>query len=71
MTESITHDNLVKLQHEHPMIPLTFDKMLKAFFEENIDMYKMFIISIVHLDLLKEDISLEIKNTELPVSHYK
>ena len=71
MIESITYDNLVKLQLERPMIPLTFDKMLKAFFEDNIDIYKMFIISVVHLDLLKEDMNLEIKNTELPVSHYK
>ena len=71
MIETITYDNLVKLQLVHPMIPLTFDKMLKAFFEDNIDIYKMFIISVVHLDLLKEDMNLEIKNTELPVSHYK
>jgi len=68
---TITYDNLVNLQLESPMIPLTFDKMLKAFFEDNIDIYKMFIISVVHLDLLKEDMNLEIKNTELPVSHYK
>lgn len=71
MIESITYDNLLNLQLEHPMIPLTFDKMLKAFFEDNIDIYKMFIISVVHLDLLKDNINLEIKNTELPVSHYK
>ena len=68
---TITYDNLVNLQLESPMIPLTFDKMLKAFFEDNIDIYKMFIISVVHLDLLKEDMNLEIKNTELLVSHYK
>jgi predicted transposase/invertase (TIGR01784 family) len=71
MTESITQQSLEKLQLEHPMIPLTFDKMLKAFFENNPDIFKMFIISVVHLDLLKEEIELEIKNTELPVSHYK
>ena len=71
MIESITYNNLVNLQLEHPMIPLTFDKMLKDFFEDNIDIYKMFTISVVYLNLLKEDINLEIKNTELPVSHYK
>ena len=71
MIESITYNNLVNLQLEQPMIPLTFDRMLKAFFEENSDIYKMFIISVVHLDLLKDDMNLEIKNTELPVSHYK
>jgi len=68
---TITYDNLVNLQLVRPMIPLTFDKMLKAFFEDNIDIYKMFIISVVHLDLLKDNMNLEIKNTELPVSHYK
>ena len=64
MIESITYNNLVNLQLEHPMIPLTFDKMLKDFFEDNIDIYKMFTISVVYLNLLKEDINLEIKNTE-------
>ena len=34
MIESITYNNLVNLQLEHPMVPLTFDKMLKAFFED-------------------------------------
>ena len=52
MIESITYENLVNLQQEHPMIPLTFDKMLKAFFEDNIGIYKMFIISVVYLNLL-------------------
>lgn len=71
MQDSITFDNLFKLQLDHPMIPLTFDKLLKAFFENNPDIYKMFIISVVHLELSKEDISIKIKNTELPVTHYK
>ena len=69
-TINITNDNLRKIQIEHPMIPLTFDKMLKAFFEENPDIYKMFIISVVHLELSDDEVSMEIKNTELPVSHY-
>ena len=62
-------ENLTKLEKNHPMIPLTFDKLLKAFFEENPDIYKMFIISVIHLEL--DDVNLEIKNTELPSSHYK
>ena len=69
-TINITNDNLRKIQIEHPMIPLTFDKMLKAFFEENPDIYKMFIISVVHLEIPDDEVSMEIKNTELPVSHY-
>ena len=69
-TIEITDENLKKLQDEHPMIPLTFDKMLKAFFENNPDIYKMFIISIVHLELDDSEVNMEIKNNELPVSHY-
>ena len=69
--DKITEETLKKIDKEHPMIPLTFDKLLKSFFEENPEIYKMFIISVVHLEIEKEDMNMEIKNTELPVSHYK
>ena len=71
MLETIDIENLRKVHIEHPMIPLTFDKMLKAFFEENPDIYKSFIISVVHLEMDIDEVSMEIKNTELPVSHYR
>ena len=67
MIEEINIDNLEELEIKHPMIPLTFDRMLKALFENNQDIYKMFISSVVHLDL--NDIDMEIKNTELPTSN--
>ena len=67
MIEEINIDNLEELEIKHPMIPLTFDRMLKSLFENNQDIYKMFISSVVHLDL--NDIDMEIKNTELPTSN--
>lgn len=53
------------------MIPLTFDKMLKALFENNPNIYKMFIISVVHLELEDSKVNMEIKNNELPISNYR
>ena len=59
--DKITEETLKKIDKEHPMIPLTFDKLLKSFFEENPEIYKMFIISVVHLEIEKEDMNMEIK----------
>ena len=55
---------------KHPMIKLTFDKMLKAFFEKNPLVYKRFIVSALHLDLIPEEIDIINKNTELSIDKY-
>lgn len=45
--------------------------MLKALFENNPNIYKMFIISVVHLELEDSKVNMEIKNNELPISNYR
>ena len=70
ITENITIDYLEELQKTRPMVSLTFDKMLKAFFDRNPDIFKRFIINVLHLPLLPYEINLNVKNTELPIAHY-
>ena len=70
-TQEITIDYLKKLDIEKPMIPLTFDRLTKAFFENNPDIYIRFIINVLHLNLKEDEVELVINNNELPVSHYK
>ena len=71
MVETINLDYLRKLDIEKAMIPLTFDRLMKSFFENNIDIYKRFIINVLHLNLKEDEVVMELNNTELPVSHYK
>ena len=71
MINKITLDDLRKLDSEKAMIPLTFDRLMKSFFENNIDIYKRFIINVLHLNLKENEVEMEVNNTELPVSHYK
>ena len=50
------------------MIPITFDKVIKNLFENNISIFKRFIKSVIHLDV--EDIDIIINNTEIPTTFY-
>lgn len=70
INEKITDEYLKKIKDDHPMVSLTFDKMLKALFVHNPVVYKRFISTVLHLDLLPDEMDLIDKNKELVVSKY-
>ena len=68
--DEITDEYLRELQDKHPMVLLTFDKLLKALFERNPVMYKRFLSSVLHLGLSPDEMEIVNNNTELPISEY-
>ena len=47
----LTRDDLVKLDKELKLIPLTFDKMFKSVFTYDLEIFKEFLILETNLDL--------------------
>ena len=62
----LTRDDLVKLDKELKLIPLTFDKMFKSVFTYDLDIFKEFLILETNLDLDIESTSISLLNSELP-----
>ena len=69
--KKITKDYLERMQIKHPMVKLTFDVMLKSFFNRNEKAYKRFISTVAHLNLEPNEMNITDKNTELPVFNFK
>ena len=62
----LTRDDLVKLDKELKLIPLTFDKMFKSVFTYDLKIFKEFLILETNLDLDIESTSISLLNNELP-----
>ena len=62
----LTRDDLVKLDKELKLIPLTFDKMFKSVFTYDLEIFKEFLILETNLDLDIESTSISLLNSELP-----
>ena len=62
----LTRDDLVKLDKELKLIPLTFDKMFKSVFTYDLDIFKEFLILETNLDLDIKSTSISLLNNELP-----
>ena len=62
----LTRDDLVKLDKELKLVPLTFDKMFKSVFTYDLDIFKEFLILETNLDLDIESTNISLLNNELP-----
>ena len=62
----LTRDDLVKLDKELKLIPLTFDKMFKNVFTYDLDIFKEFLILETNLDLDIKSTNISLLNNELP-----
>ena len=62
----LTRDDLVKLDKELKLIPLTFDKMFKSVFTYDLDIFKEFLILETNLDLDIKSTNISLLNNELP-----
>ena len=62
----LTKDDLVKLDKELKLIPLTFDKMFKSVFTYDLEIFKEFLILETNLDLDIESTNISLLNNELP-----
>ena len=71
LENSFTIKELEEIDKSTKMIPLTFDLMLKNFFESNEYVLKRFLISVLHLDVEPYECNIKMINTELPITYYK
>ena len=62
----LTRDDLVKLDKELKLIPLTFDKMFKSVFTYDLEIFKEFLILETNLDLYIKSTNIFLLNNELP-----
>ncbi len=67
----LTLDYLKEVDKKVKLIPLTFDLMFKYFFKSNEYAFKRFLISVLHLDILPEECTLYISDTDTKGSRYK
>ena len=67
----ITREELVKLDRELEMIPLTNDLMFKNVFTDDLDILKEFLILQTKLDLDPKETTITLLNTELPKENMK
>ena len=65
MNKFLTREDLVKLDKELKMIPLTYDLMFKNVFTDDLDILKEFLILETSLDLDPKETSITLLNNEL------
>ena len=69
--DKINEESLIDLDKKVKMIPLTIDIMLKNILENNDDICKDFLISILDLGINPDDCKIIHHNKELPLDNYK
>ena len=71
MNKLLTRDELVKLDKEQEMAPLTLDLMFKNVFTNDLDILKEFLILETGLDLDVNETKLRVLNNELSKENMK
>lgn len=66
-----TRDELVKLDKQLEMIPLTFDKQFKKIFENNLELLKKFLIITLKLPITEEECNITIDSKEQTKYNHK
>ena len=69
--DKINEESLIDLDKKVKMIPLTIDIMLKNILENNDDICKDFLISVLDLGINPDDCKIIHHNKELPLDNYK
>ena len=64
--KEITEEEMIMLDEEVKLIPLTYDKMFKGIFKERLDILKLFILSQLELDISPDECKIELLDSELP-----
>lgn len=69
--EFLNKEDMIKLDEEIELIPLTFDFLFKGVFMNDLDILKEFILSQLNLELKKEQCNIELLTSELPKENKK
>ena len=69
--EYLTKEDMIKLDKELNLIPLTFDFMFKGIFMNNLEILKEFIIYQLDMNLNSNECKIELLNSELPKENKK
>ena len=64
--KEITEEEIILLDEEVKLIPLTYDKMFKGIFKERLDILKLFILCQLELDIDPSECKIELLDSELP-----
>ena len=59
-------EELIKLDKEKEFIPLTYDKLFKGIFKDNLELLKLFILEQLELDINPDECKIELYDSELP-----
>ena len=62
----INEETLKELDKERMMLPITFDPVFKGIFSRNLEVLKLFLVDVLHLEYELEELEIRILNNELP-----
>ena len=60
-----TEEDMILLDEEYKLIPLTYDKLFKEIFKERLDILKLFLLSQLELDIDPNECKIDLFNSEL------
>ena len=61
----ITEEEMILLDEQERFVPLTYDKLFKGIFKENLDLLKLFILDQLEFDVKPEDCKVELFDSEI------
>ena len=62
----INKENLLQLDNNVKMIPITYDFVFKGVLSRNLEVLKEFLVDVLHLEYELEELDIRILNNELP-----
>ena len=61
----ITEEEMIMLDEQERFVPLTYDKLFKGIFKENLELLKLFILDQLEFDVKPEDCKVELFDSEI------
>ena len=61
----ITEEEMIMLDEQERFVPLTYDKLFKGIFKENLELLKLFILDQLEFDVKPEDCKVELFDSEV------